>query len=223
MLQLIIDAYEEKNKDESFFKSLKKMDNLNKVFLVVIVLGLVLSFMLFKLNKIKWGLYSIVALIIIFLIFIYIISVKIIKNWKDNILNYNKKLDCLKDILREEKINYCSKNKIENLIKQCENSINAIVSEREKKREHSNRFIERYILPIVAYGAGVVSFNTKEALQICITAIFTVFILNIYIWEFRMLIEKITGNELEKKKYMKVTLEDLLIRDFGVTDSNSDV
>ncbi len=225
MLQLIIDAYEEKNKDESFFKSLKKMDNLNKASLVVMILGLVLSFMLFKLNKIKWGLYSTLAWIILFYVFIYIMSVKTRKNWKDNISNYNMKLDCLKDILSEEKINYYSKNKIEKLIEQCEKSINDLLSEKEKKMEHSNRFIERYILPIVAYGAGVLTMkiNFTEVLQICIIAIFIVFILKIYIWEFRMLIEKITGNELEKEKYMKVTLEDLLIRDFVVKDSNSNV
>ena len=43
MLELILDAYAEKNKDESFYKSLKKMDNLNRFFLGIIVVGIVLS------------------------------------------------------------------------------------------------------------------------------------------------------------------------------------
>lgn len=220
MLQLIIDAYEEKNKDESFFKSLKKMDSLNRIFIIVIILSLVIPLIFFVFKRFDWCLYAVVDWFIMVYIFTYIISGRTRKKWKDNILNYNKKLDCLKDILCEENINYCSKNKIEKLIEQCEKSINDLVSEKEKKRAKRKGFLERYILPIVAFGAGAMSekINTTELVQICIMAVIIIVIINIIIWGFDMFIEEMTGNELEKRKYLKGKLEDLLIRDFGVTD-----
>lgn len=41
MLQLIIDAYEKQTKNE-FFKNLKKMDILNRMFMIIIISGLLL-------------------------------------------------------------------------------------------------------------------------------------------------------------------------------------
>lgn len=216
MLQLIIDAFEEKNKDENFFKSLKKMDILNRIFVVVIILVTILSYILFLIKKYKWSLYTIAGMVIVLYILIYILSVRSRKKWKDNIKNYNKKLDKLKDILSEENINYYSENKIKYLIDQCDKSINDRISVNEKKKEKRHRFIEKYILPIVAFGAGVMSdkIDISELIQICIMAIIIIIIINIYIWLIDIFIEEITGTELEKKKSLKCKLEDLLIRDF---------
>lgn len=222
MLQLIIDAYEEKNKDESFFINLKKMDKVNRICIIIIILTLVIPFLLFIFRKYEWCLFTVIVWVVLVYISIYIISGRVRKKWKDNINNYNNKLDSLKDILCEENINYYSKSKIEKLINQCEKSINELVYEKEKKREKRNGFIEKYIFPIIAFGAGVMSgsINTMEVLQMCIVAIIIVIITNVYIWEANMFIETMTGNELEKRKYLRGNLEDLLIRDFEVSDSN---
>lgn len=198
------------------------MDKLNRIFIIVIILSLVLPLILFVFKKFEWCLYAVVVWFIMVNIFTYIILGRTRKKWKDNIENYNNKLDSLRDILSENEINYYSKNKIEKLIEQCEKSINDLVSEKEKKREKCNRFMEKYILPIVAFGAGIMSgkINITELLQICIMAIIIIVIVNICIWGFDMFIEEMTGNELEKRKYLKGKLEDLLIRDFEVSDSD---
>ncbi len=221
MLQLIIDAFEEKNKDENFFKSLKKMDRLSQFFIVTLLGGLVLFFIFFMFKKFEWCMYLAAGWIIMTFIATYTIGGRTRKKWKDNILNYNKKLDCLKDILCEKNVNYYSKSKIEKLIDQCEKSIIDLTSEKEKKRERRNRLIEKAILPIIAFGAGVMSqkIGITEVVQICTVAIVIVIITNMYILGFNIFIEEITGNELEKRKYLKGKLEDLLIRDFEVTDS----
>lgn len=218
MLQLIIDAYEEKSKDENFFKRLKKMDKLSQIFCVIMIAGLVLGviFLLFK--KIVWSICTLISWVIIIIIFCFIITAKWRKKWKENVQNYNEKLDRLKEVLIE--VNYYSKNRIEKLIVQCEKSIHDLIVHKEKGSEKRNRFIDRFILPIVAFAAGALSKTTDptELIALCILAIIIIVILNWYIYVFGIFVEDLLGNELEKRKYLLEKLEDLLMRDFEITN-----
>lgn len=223
MLQLILDAYAEKNKNESFFKSLKKMDNVNKAFLGIIVVGTALSIAFFITKKFEWAFITIGVWIITSYILIYIIFRRVRKNWNDNIQKYNNNLDCLKEILCEKNINYYSENKIKKLIIQCEKSIDSLVSEKEESKKKESSFIEKYIFPIITFGAGAMSgqFEFEEVIQMCIIAIILVAMINFCIQEFRIFVEQMEGNKIEEKKYLLGKLEDLLIRDFEVGDSNT--
>lgn len=218
MLQYIIDAYKEKNKEEGFFKSIKSMKKFHRIFLFLIIGEFVASLVCVILKMLNWCFYSIIAMGVTLLIHIFISTRARRKNWHKNIQEYNKTLDELKDILKERTINYYSENKIKILIYQCEQSINEIISNKEKFKEQINNFIEKFIIPIVAFFLGVSSnvLDSKQILALCIIAIIVIVMLNFCIKGFENIIEDAEGNLVEERRYMRSKLQDLLIRDFDV-------
>ena len=127
----------------------------------------------------------------------------------------------MKEILCEKNINYYSKTKIKRLISQCEKSIVSLIAEKEESKKKQSSFIEKYIFPIITYGVGAMNgqFEFEEVMQMCILAIILVAIINFWIQEFRIFVEQMEGNKIEERKYLLGKLEDLLIRDFEVRDS----
>ena len=144
------------------------------------------------------------------------------KNWHVNIKQYNRTLDVLKEILCEKDIKYYSKNKIKILIHKCEHSINEIISAKEKSKLEIINFVEKFIIPIVAFTIGLMSDELKneDMLYICVTGIIIIVLINLSIKGISYILEDIEGNKVEERKYMRDKLQDLLIRDFEVEDKD---
>lgn len=125
----------------------------------------------------------------------------------------------MKNILSYEKINYYSESKIKLLMRLCQQSINELVQEKEKIRTDNNMFVQRIVLPIIAFGAGVMSkeLTGVEMIAICIVALFFVVMINFSAKEISAF-EDIEGGLIEERKYLYEKLRDLLIRDFEVTN-----
>lgn len=220
MLQYIIDAYGQKNKEEGFFKELKDMKKVNKIALIVILIEVIVAIVFVFLTKLECFIYSIIVIVVTSLIYIFISTRTRRKNWHENIEQYNKTLDDLKTILCGETIQYYSKSKIKILIHQCEQSINEIITQKEKFKTENNNFIEKFIIPIVAFAVGIMSTELKseDMLTICLIALIFIILLNFSIKGFSYVLEDIEGNLVEERLYMRDKLQDLLVRDFDVEE-----
>ena len=124
MLELIIDAYKEKTKDKNFFETVKKLDIISKIFLGIFVLDIIMLIIFLILGKFKMALGFIGGFIIFLVAYVCIISKTSSKKWEKNIEKYNESLDVLMEILKQENINCGSQDKIEKLIRQCQDKIN---------------------------------------------------------------------------------------------------
>ena len=194
MLELIIDAYKEKTKDKNFFETVKKLDIISKIFFGIFVLDIIM---------------------LIFLVaYVCIISKTSSKKWEKNIEKYNESLDVLMEILKQENINCGSKDKIEKLIRQCQDKIDEYNEQKGKLKEGKNGVLEKCVFPIVAFVSGVIAknINVEDAIKIAtIASVVIIYSIAVY-YGGESMIEDISGNRLEKTKYMKAMLEDILIR-----------
>lgn len=143
-----------------------------------------------------------------------IISKTSSKKWEKNIEKYNESLDVLMEILKQENINCGSKDKIEKLIRQCQDKIDEYNEQKGKLKEGKNGVLEKCVFPIVAFVSGVIAknINVEDAIKIAtIASVVIIYSIAVY-YGGESMIEDISGNRLEKTKYMKAMLEDILIR-----------
>lgn len=214
MLDLIIDAYKEKTKDKNFFETVKKLDIISKIFLGIFVLDIIMLIIFLILGKFKMALGFIGGFIIFLVAYVCIISKTSSKKWEKNIEKYNESLDVLMEILKQENINCGSKDKIEKLIRQCQDKIDEYNEQKGKLKEGKNGVLEKCVFPIVAFVSGVIAknINVEDAIKIAaIASVVIIYSIAVY-YGGESMIEDISGNRLEKTKYMKAMLEDILIR-----------
>lgn len=222
MLQYIIDAYEQKNKEEGFYKRKKNMNVIYKIALCLVFLEVIISCVFLFYENLKGFFGGTISIIVTYFIYICVFTRLRRKNWHENIKEYNESLNGLKDILKEKNINYYSKKRILILIKQCENSIDKIKSVKEKSKSEINNFVEKYIIPIIAFSVGILNNEIKsnDMLYICLISIVIIVLLNISIKGISYMIDDAEGNKVEEREYMRDKLQDLLIRDFEVEDKD---
>lgn len=223
MLQYIIDAYGQKNKEERFYKTKKNMNIIYKVALYIILLELV-NFIICIYSKNVKGCFGVFLSIgITYIIYICVFNKLRRKNWHENIEQYNDSLDGLKAILSEKCINYYSEKRIKVLIKQCKDSINEIKSDKENFKYQMNTFLEKYIVPIFAFSVGIMSkeIGSYDMLYICLLSVVVIVMIRISIKGISYIIEDAEGNKIEERKYVLNKLQDLLIRDFDIEDNGS--
>ena len=118
------------------------------------------------------------------------------------------------EILKQENINCGSKDKIEKLIRQCQDKIDEYNEQKGKLKEGKNGVLEKCVFPIVAFVSGVIAknINVEDAIKIAtIASVVIIYAIAVY-YGGESMIEDISGNRLEKTKYMKAMLEDILIR-----------
>lgn len=214
MLDLIIDAYEEKTKDKNFFHTIKKLDNISKFFLVFMLLDFITVAIMVYFGQYKSALVTIGIFVVALIVVLYFINKNVEMKWEKHIEKYNENLDTLVAILKQENINCFTKEKIEQLIRKCQEKIDEYNKQKNKLKEGKNNVLEKGFLPIIAFVSGVIAknINVKDAIVIAtIAGIMIVYLLTIS-YGFDCMIENISGNRLEKTKHMKELLEDLSIR-----------
>lgn len=161
-------------------------------------------------------------LVIVAPILIYFLDRNYIKKGWNEYVDYNNRLNQLRDVLAELKCNdnganWNSKNKIEYLINECTEMIN----QRLLPQKQTLEFIKLMILPIISFVAGVISqkTNIEQAIQYAAIALLIVII----IWGIKQIIEFIDEitmksssiNTIESVRHM---LSDLLVRDFELEE-----
>ena len=214
MLDLIIDAYEEKTKDKNFFHTIKKLDNISKFFLVFMLLDFITVAIMVYFGQYKSALVTIGIFVVVLIVVLYFINKNVEMKWEKHIEKYNENLDTLVTILKQENINCFTKEKIEQLIRKCQEKIDEYNKQKNKLKEGKNNVLEKGFLPIIAFVSGVIAknINVKDAIVIAtIAGIMIVYLLTIS-YGFDCMTENISGNRLEKTKHMKELLEDLSIR-----------
>ncbi len=214
MLDLIIDAYEEKTKDKNFFHTIKKLDNISKFFLVFMLLDFITVAIMVYFGQYKSALVTIGIFVVALIVVLYFINKNVEMKWEKHIEKYNENLDTLVEILKQENINCFTKEKIEQLIRKCQEKIDEYNKQKNKLKEGKNNVLEKGFLPIIAFVSGVIAknINVKDAIVIAtIAGIMIVYLLTIS-YGFDCMTENISGNRLEKTKHMKELLEDLSIR-----------
>ncbi len=216
MLQYIIDAYKCKTEKESFWENIKKSEKLFKICFILIILGLGMMCISIFCVKVVLYLISLVLVLVSTVVYVILSDKKRRKNWGTNIKDYDESLDILRDVLKEEKINYYSKNKICVLMKKCKESIDELASEKERNKIEKNAFIDKIVVPIISFATGIASngMSGKDAIIICILAIFVIVIFNFSAKQVSALVEEFEGNMIEERKFLYGRLEDLLVRDF---------
>lgn len=131
-------------------------------------------------------------------------------------------MNLLKKIL-ESQFNIEEKNEIKQLVRKYKNDINEYSKIDKKRKEKYTVLFGSYIIPIIAFCAGKLMDELKAEyiINICLVAIFTiiaVFLLGYAIGVIQT--EIIDGNLIARKRYIVKRLQDLLDRDFEVTDDD---
>ena len=215
MLDLIIDAYEEKTKDKNFFHTIKKLDNISKSFLVFMLLDFITVAIMVYVGQYKSALVAIGIFVVALFVALYFINKNLEKKWEKHIDKYNEDLDTLAEILKQKNINCFTEEKIGQLTTKCQEKIDEYNKHKIKLKEGKNSVLEKGFFPIIAFVSGVIAknINIKDAIVIAIIAgIIIIYLLTIS-YGFNYMIENISGNRLEKTKHMKELLEDLRIRE----------
>ena len=220
MLENLLSAYlEERNKEVSILKNIKKLDRVNKMFLIVIIISLIITFIFLLLKK--W-LYSLIPYVI-YLICIYffdkLLTRKKYKNWRENTKQYARNLNILREILKRKEYQLYEKNKIKQLIRKYKYDIQE--EENEKNRQFFKR-ISVLLIPIGGYVVGKLdSIVSSEVLILGAVILCISLILGWCVKEiFSVFIDLLMGGRTEEKKQLIKKLQDILDQDFPIKEED---
>ncbi len=157
MIEKILEAYEvEFTQKSSFFKIINKKNKWIKFILGVNIVVMIVILLLVILKKVyiypvAIGYYGVAHLQIIFF------EKSRHKKWRNNIIEYNKELDKIAEILKRKEFNLYEKIKIQQLIRKFQQSINDENQKRTVKNSKIENFVTLYIVPLITFFAGKIN------------------------------------------------------------------
>lgn len=220
MIEKVLEAYEAKVAGKkTFVEKLAEMDIITKIVFWGVIVSAVVLFVLAFFMSSKAMLITMCAYGAILYVLTLVLERMHRSKWENNLKEYNKNLDLLAKILKEEDFNLYEKNKIKQLICKYYQSIEKQETKKTQKSSEVKEFICTYIVPVIAFFAGRI--NTLESsntewLAICIVIIIVVVSIKYISSSIVELIEMISWNQLEKEKHFVLKLQDLLDRDFPI-------
>ena len=220
----ILYAYEEalKDRQNSLLKQFKKENIIEVVYLMINIVFAIGSVVLIIMHKNKIFLYWIGVFIISIIIWINVFRKINEKRWKKNISEYEEDLDLLREILKT-KFNIDEKYKIKQLVHKFNNDIEEYsIIDRNRKEKYTTLF-GSYIIPIIAFCAGKLfnELKVEDIMEICFMAIFTIIVVSLLGYAIGVIhTEIIEGNLIERKRNIVKHLQDLLDRDFEITQND---
>lgn len=223
MTNIVISIYEDLKSNEKFslFDNLKKLDLLEKIYFLLVLIDFLLMMAFLFMKKDVAAFYSVIAMFIITIIWIILFRISYRKKWSSNLDKYNQNLDLISKALKEAGIT--GKNQKKQLIRKLKEDILQLEKQEDKKKTNFEKFSTTYIIPIIAFCAGkyIKDFSANDVVSISIVVIACIFgirMLGLAIGELRTCL--IYGNELQKKQEFLVKLQDLVDRDFEIENED---
>jgi len=183
-----------------------------------------LFFFLADVDKVVWGILSVILPIVQLVIF-YVMEKCKINKATDKYTDYNKKLDEIRDILISLTYdnngihgNWYSKNKIRHLICEC----NKLLEEKSAPKSGILDFFKSMLLPVITFVAGVIADKASMEISLSLAVIAATFAF--FMWGVNWIIKFLDDIILESSsadtiRSVSNMLKDLLERDF---DSETD-
>lgn len=214
MIYYLLDAYDSEIKN-SMNRKFKDFKLFEKILLIVIILGaissIVSSFLPYK------TLETIVSFTYFGMIFCftYVLNRVYKKRYKDGLEGYNKKLDKIKKLLEDEKVNINTSTKIQHLIQQYEAAIQE-ARESQPIVSSTKGYCYLVILPIVIYLVqhAIDKFEIEQAIQLTFVLVGILVIVFIIFFVIYSNVEPIINRKIYDMKYFKEELKDLYRRDY---------
>lgn len=220
MIFYILDAYEESvGKYDSLLKRVKKMNILTHICMSIIVLlyiGIIAAHFIWKdamLTIVCMAVYVIISQILML-----VINKQRRKNYINNVNEYHKKLDQLKDLLSMKEFRIDSENKMKKLLEKIQNYISEKEEETLERKKSNHEFSNTILIPIATFtvGAFVSEFVMKEVVPLAM-----VFLVLIIVFRFTYISLIELENDIFKSKVIRMRclyneIQDLYDRDYLV-------
>lgn len=189
---------------------------------LVILIATPLAFLfvfLIDVNRVQWGIFSATTAVAIPIV-LFLLEKNRIKGAMDNYIDYNNKLDLLRDILKGLTYdsngthgNWYSIRKVQYLINEC----NKILDESSSPKSKTIDFLKSTILPILSFVAGVIA--DKASIEISLSLAVVAFVFALAIWGINQVVEFLgdiilKSSSISTIKSIRDKLKDLLARDF---------
>lgn len=218
MIFKILDAYEEKiRKEDSFFKGIAKKNKGNIIILVI--MGLLVAGMVVIGIVTNWTYWVYVyefAVIVVEVIVLKFRAKEKRKEYIDNVQEYHKRLDCLKELLNCDEFSRRSENQLNTLIKKMRSYLEKEDSNVTDRRKSNKEFYSGTILPIGAFVLGVWA-NKLDNIQITAWAmvlVIVILLLKFVGGDIIDMLQTFFDPTLREMKYLVDELQDLYDREF---------
>lgn len=225
MINRILNAYEEtrRQREDSFFKIMKCAGIETKVYLIIYIMCNFAMIITMVLGQIKLFVCALIIMMMASQIWDVMNRKRNQKKWNVNIHKYQDRLDMIREILSKPEFNMYEKNKLKQLIRKYKKDIdNHETKDLRLKGDYSN-FLSRYIIPVVAFGAGKLSqeMTGVDLVVICVYMLIFLIYVKMIGDGIRMIrTEIVEGNEIERKHLFMQELQDLLDRDFPIEEKD---
>lgn len=215
MISIIIDVLISK-RDKMPFK-----EKILLIFLVILIATPLVFLLVFFIdaNQVQWAFFSAITAVAIPIV-LFLLERNRIKSAMDNYIDYNNKLNLLRDVLKGLTYdnngthgNWYSKRKIKHLINEC----NKILDESSSPKSKTMDFLKSMILPILSFVAGVIA--DKASIEISLSLAVAAFVFALAIWGIIQIVEFLgdvilKSSSISTIKSIRDKLKDLLAIDF---------
>lgn len=218
MIFKILDAYEEKiRKEDSFFKGIAKKNKDNIIFLVIMGLLVAGTVVIGIVTNWTYCVYVYeIAVIVAGAIVLKFRAKEKRAKYINNIQEYHKRLDCLKELLNCDEFSIHSENQLNTLINKIRSYIEEENSNATDRRKSNKEFYSGTILPIGAFVLGVWA-NKLDNIQVTAWAMVLVIVILLlkFVWKDIIdMLQTFLDPTLKEMKYLVDELQDLYDREF---------